>query len=54
MLCLEIAGQKVYFSEWVMLDEQKLLLKYRFAKPFKKKLIFQHKITKIVEAHQIA
>ena len=37
MLCSETVGQKVYFSELVMLDEQKLLLKYRFPKPFKKK-----------------
>ena len=37
LLYLETVGQKVYFSEWVMLDEQKLLLKYRFPKPFKKK-----------------
>ena len=37
MFFSETAGQKVYFSEWVMLDEQKLLLQYRFPKPFKKK-----------------
>ena len=45
---------KSIFSEWVTLDEQKLLLKYRFPKPFKKKQsLSSNKIAKIVQARQI-